>query len=56
MYPQITPVNAFRLIFDDYFGSHLGLLVDASYYSTLDGVFWFVAVENTWAKQILVDR
>jgi hypothetical protein len=33
LYPSITPVNSFRLIFDVYFGTNLGLLEDLSYLS-----------------------
>jgi hypothetical protein len=33
LYPTITPVNTFRLIFDTYFGDHLDLLPDISYFS-----------------------
>jgi hypothetical protein len=31
LYPTITPVNSFRLVFDLYFGTGLGLLPDKSY-------------------------
>jgi hypothetical protein len=31
LYPTISPVNSFRLIFDHYFGAELGLLEDTSY-------------------------
>ena len=31
LYPTITPVNSFRLVFDLYFGTELGLLPDKSY-------------------------
>jgi len=34
LYKTITPVNSFRLIFDYYFGTKLGLLEDKSYFST----------------------
>jgi hypothetical protein len=33
LYPTITPVNTFRLIFDSYFGDDRGLLPDVSYFS-----------------------
>lgn len=33
LYPEITPVNTFRLIFDYYFGMSYPLLEDHSYYS-----------------------
>lgn len=32
LYPTISPVNNFRLIFDKYFGAQLGLLPDVHYY------------------------
>lgn len=41
LYPSITPVNTFRLIFDTYFGGELGLLEDVSYHSTADDFFDF---------------
>jgi hypothetical protein len=31
LYPMITPVNTFRVVFDQYFGASLGLLPDRSY-------------------------
>jgi len=31
LYPSITPVNSFRLVFDQYFGTDLGLLEDKHY-------------------------
>jgi len=33
LYPEITPVNTFRLIFDTYFGGNYELLKDVSFYS-----------------------
>lgn len=33
LYPQITPVNSFRLIFDEYFGGSFNLLPDMNYFS-----------------------
>lgn len=32
LYPGITPVNSFRIIFDQYYGSHFGKTDDLSYY------------------------
>jgi hypothetical protein len=34
LYPSITPVNSFRIIFDTYFGTHYDLLPDISYDQT----------------------
>jgi hypothetical protein len=33
LYPSISPVNSFRLIFDEYFGANYPLLPDLTYYS-----------------------
>ncbi len=33
LYPTVTPVNTFRIIFDTYFGEHYDLLPDVSRYS-----------------------
>jgi len=33
LYETISPVNSFRVVFDTYFGTHLGLLEDRNYYS-----------------------
>lgn len=35
LYPTISPVNSFRLLFDTYFGTDMGLLEDVSYTSPL---------------------
>lgn len=34
LYPSITPVNSFRIIFDAYFGTNFGLIKDVSYNNT----------------------
>jgi hypothetical protein len=41
LYDTITPVNTFRLIFNEYFKTELPLLEDRHYYSTLDEPFKF---------------
>jgi len=41
LYPEITPVNTFRVIFDTYWGTQLGLLEDRSYYSTWERPYAF---------------
>jgi len=40
-YPQITPVNSFRLIFDEYFGAGFGLLTDSCFTQTWERPFDF---------------
>jgi hypothetical protein len=39
LYSSITPVNTFRLVFDNYFGTDFGLLEDISYHSTYENYF-----------------
>jgi hypothetical protein len=48
LYPQITPVNTFRLLFDCAFGGDFGLLEDQSYFSNLrgDSPYDFVPVDS----------
>jgi hypothetical protein len=45
LYPTITPVNTFRLVFNTYFGQNLPLLPDVSYYSSYDDMFAFTQVK-----------
>jgi hypothetical protein len=44
LYPTITPVNSFRLVFDTYFGQNLPLLPDVSYFAPVKGMFTFTRV------------
>ncbi len=46
LYPSITPVNTFRVVFDTYFGADYGLLEDRSYYSFWHRPFDFVEVSH----------
>ena len=46
VYPSISPVNTFRLIFDSYFGGEFGLLEDKSYYSTYQLPYNFNIIDN----------
>ena len=46
LYPSITPVNSFRVIFNYYFGTHLPLLNDTSYFSLYASSFNFTIVPN----------
>jgi len=47
LYPQITPVNTFRVIFNQYFGTDYDLLADRSYYSTWDQPFKLIRIPGT---------
>jgi len=46
LYASITPVNSFRLIFDFYFGTNLGLLEDKSYFSNHGHPYEFIEVRE----------
>ncbi len=41
LYPTITPVNIFRLVFNTYLGGQFPLLPDVSYYSTYEDPYIF---------------
>jgi hypothetical protein len=46
LYPGITPVNTFRLLFNGYLGTNFPLLGDRSYYSPSDRPFQFTDVTS----------
>jgi hypothetical protein len=46
LYPGITPVNSFRLLFDVYFGAGYGLLPDRSYYSNYATPYEYAIFED----------
>jgi len=41
LYPSISPVNSFRVIFNRYFGGRFELLEDKAYYSKSEAPFYF---------------
>ena len=47
LYPNITPVNSFRLIMDYMFGMELGLLQDASYNSSYEKPYLYEQIIET---------
>ena len=47
IYPTITPVNTFRVIFNEYFGQDLELLKDVSLYSDYTDPFNFRVIQNS---------
>ena len=47
MYETISPVNSFRLIFDNYFGTNFGLLEDISYFSWYDPIKFIPVPEES---------
>ena len=50
LYPEYSPVNTFRLLFNHYFGTEYPLLPDRSYFSTWDKPFVFTDVTETVRK------
>jgi hypothetical protein len=44
LYETITPVNTFRLIFDEYFNAHLGFVEERNYYSSSSHLYKYVDV------------
>lgn len=46
LYASITPVNIFRVLFDDYFNGSFGLLPDKSYFSAGGKYFNFQEIPN----------
>lgn len=46
LYPEITPVNTFRMILNYYFGQNFTLLPDISYFSNKDKPYLFIYTQN----------
>jgi hypothetical protein len=46
LYPGISPVNTFRVVFNAYLGTHLPLLQDVSYSSPIPQIYDFSEVPN----------
>jgi len=46
LYPGISPVNTFRVLLNAYFGGHIPLLNDQSYYSKNPDLYNFSPVPN----------
>jgi hypothetical protein len=47
LYPNITPVNSFRVLFDSYFNTSYGLIDDISYFSDVPDLFDFTIFQET---------
>lgn len=46
LYPTITPVNSFRIVFDRYFDADLQLLADVNYYASWSAPYVFTDVSD----------
>lgn len=51
LYPSISPVNSFRVVFNEQFGQELPLLKDRSFYSPWEKPLVFVEVTDTLKKR-----
>ena len=51
LYPNITPVNTFRVVFNRYFDADLALEDDTSYYTDFDAG-WFNFLDVTDAMKL----
>lgn len=49
LYPSITPVNTFRLVFNQFFGAELQLLPDISYRGE-NGIFDFIPIDESYPQ------
>lgn len=47
LYPEITPVNFFRLVFNTYFGGKYDILADVSYFSPVPKLYDFSEIPNS---------
>jgi hypothetical protein len=56
LYPDVTPVNSFRLIFNAYLGTHYDILADRSYFSTWAYPFAFYDVSQQLATCSPLDK
>jgi len=51
-YPTITPVNSFRMLFNNYFNANFDLLEDVSYYSEYPYAYQFEVIPNTCLPEV----
>ncbi|MDP2778459.1 MAG: hypothetical protein Q8O48_12535, partial [Anaerolineales bacterium] len=50
LYPSISPVNTFRLVFNSYFGGRYEMLEDVSYFSPVPNLYDFTKVPNACGR------
>ena len=56
LYPSITPVNSFRVVFNKYFGIEMPLLLDKTYFSNLGRPLKFTDISNRIEKTCTADK
>jgi hypothetical protein len=52
LYPAVTPVNFFRLVFNAYFGGKYDILEDVSYFSPVPKLYEFSEIKNPCAAPL----
>ncbi len=50
LYPSISPVNTFRLVFNSYFGGRYEMLEDVSYFSPVPNLYDFTKMPNSCGR------
>lgn len=50
LYPTVTPVNLFRLVFNNYFGGKYDILEDVSYFSPVPKLYEFTEIPNPFSQ------
>jgi hypothetical protein len=50
LYPAISPVNTFRVVFNTYFGAEYDILPDISYYSPVPNIYEFEQYPNPYLE------
>jgi hypothetical protein len=51
LYPALTPVNNFRILFNTYFGASLPLLPDKSYFNGFERPYEFTEIPNNCVRE-----
>ena len=54
LYESISPVNSFRIVFDAYFGTELGLLEDRFYYSNWETPYNFIPISDDMLASCII--
>jgi hypothetical protein len=55
LYPEITPVNTFRVVFDTYFNTNLGLLDDKVFFINWPDLFSFIDITDSIPPTCTID-
>lgn len=56
LYPDISPVNSFRILFNNYFNTNYSILPDKNYYSSNISPFQFTEYESKFSVEPITDN